>query len=328
MWRWIFRAAFLLIAAFGAIAMALANEYISAPPPNWQIVFSWLSAAQRTAVIMNLDTSDARTLSYHGRTFERHACSVNGRYFAFIQDSSIILLDADGGERRFDLGYLEAAVAHEVAQGAAWVDYLSVADDGDTLLLSLNVRSRYFIDYLIRVSDRAVRRLHGSTSPFVLPVLSPDGAQAAAVDRQQKAVYVLPLEAVGADALDAAQRSALLMRDATFSAWSPAGEALVTAHFERSKYHLDLTDLRSGVSVRVFSMPGYIAEAAWSPDGRYIVYSGNQYSLGMIDLTGGGRARVGSEGRVTMLTNPDYPYGYYPCFLTFRPQALVDADTT
>ena len=100
------------------------------------------------------------------------------------------------------------------------------------------------------------------------PAISPDGSQIAFCVRQGERAF---LYTVGSDGTNARVVSDSLNLESS-PAWAPDGQSITTAANEDGVPHLFRVQLNGGSPVRL--APDYALDPLWSPDGRFLIYSG------------------------------------------------------
>jgi Tol biopolymer transport system component len=301
----VLRLALALTLVHVGVMWALVRAFPASDPAGWRVVYGWSTADRSGSIVMSLDGRMAERLVYQDHEVGRAACSPNGRALAFLAADALIVVEAGGGERALPL----AALPWRGIQ-AGQINRLSIADDGDTLLVSLTLAPGRLAVDRVQMRSGDVTRVIDQREPHFVPAVSPDGSQLAVVVSPHMRVGRVSTYLFSMDG-----RGRLLVDDAWLPAWSPDGGVMAYTEYPNALALLDLTRaLHWQANVRRDTW-----DPAWSPDGRLLFYMtvvNGADRIGWLDL---------HTRRESLLPLGDgYRFRFNPCVLAFTPSALLD----
>jgi Tol biopolymer transport system component len=292
MLRWMCGAGLALAGLFFAAGLAVARGAPS-ETSGLQIVYASFDRGKYRGTIMNADGSDSRSLVFEGKPVFNFACSPDGGTFAFAQEGVLRAVATESGALRVIAANLPTHfIEFSVANGGARVILGSrdgvrvVGDDG-----LVAFRTRQF-------------------DVETAPALSPDGGRFAYSlwDDGRTDIY---LAGVGES------EAALLVNGARGASWSPDGGVVAYASPRYGDDDVFITDVARAMARRLTHHPATDYNPAWSPDGGRIVFVSYRDSRHEIYL-------MKADGSAPHRLTHNYTNDFAPCFLTARPELLVE----
>jgi TolB protein len=309
------RAILLFICALGSNQHGPPPQGISSETPAWspdgqRIVFSAGPWMQHQIYVMRADGSGARSLT-SGEQNRWPSWSPDGKSIVFMSDrdgqGELYVMNADGSAQR----RLTNTPVHEFAP--AW------SPRGELIVYLVEMSGEKQQVFSIRPDGTGARRLDGDHLYYGRLAFHPDGSQVFVAAHRSSAAVPGDRWKVRSRlyAIDPVRETVAAISDEGYESnpWpSPDGRTLVVDtgdgrswSSDAGQWDLWLVYLNGGRRSRVTSTDANDWGAAWSPDGKRIVFSSGRnrvYALHAINADGTGRQVLTRTDRF-----PDQPGG-------------------